>query len=86
MLNWRKYKKCIHDGELTHYSPQKGVYVYFRYNEDEMVMVVFNKNENDVNLDVSRFEEIIGGYKTATDLFTDRVYFLDKLTIKHDHL
>lgn len=82
LLNWRKYKECIHDGQLMHYSPQKGVYVYFRYNEEEMVMVVFNKNDNDVNLDVGRFKEVIGEYKTATDLFTDRVYFLDNLTIK----
>ncbi|MEZ5196005.1 MAG: cyclomaltodextrinase C-terminal domain-containing protein [Bacteroidales bacterium] len=81
VLNWRKNKECIHKGKLTHYDPLKGVYVFFRYTDNEMVMVILNKNETEVKLDMNRFKEVAGGYKTATDLFTDRVYFLENLTI-----
>ncbi len=43
--NWRKNKTVIHTGRLMHFAPQDGVYTYFRYNDNETVMVVLNKNE-----------------------------------------
>ena len=45
ILNWRKTKDVIHTGKLKHYIPADGIYVYFRYNNDESVMVVLNNNE-----------------------------------------
>ncbi|MCK7537386.1 MAG: cyclomaltodextrinase C-terminal domain-containing protein [Marinilabiliales bacterium] len=45
ILNWRKDKEVIHTGKLKHYIPQDGVYVYFRYNCGESVMVILNNNE-----------------------------------------
>lgn len=69
LLNWRQDKTCLHTGKLIHYSPKDGVYAYFRYNENEMVMVVFNKNESEYQVDKSRFEEVIGKRKEAISIF-----------------
>ena len=60
LLNWRKTKSCLHDGKLIHYAPEKGTYVYFRINDKEKVMVAFNKNDEEVSLDGSRFAEVTG--------------------------
>ena len=38
LLDWRKNKAVIHHGKLMHFSPKEGVYVYFRYNEQEKVL------------------------------------------------
>ena len=45
LLNWRKDKEVIHTGKLKHYIPDDGLYVYFRYNDKESVMVILNSND-----------------------------------------
>jgi len=39
LLNWRKTSKVIHSGKLMHFAPNEGVYVYFRYDQNNKVMV-----------------------------------------------
>jgi glycosidase len=70
LLNWRKDQPVIHHGDLMHYAPQDGVYVYFRYNDDDMVMVVLNKNEEAVNIDTLRFHEMLTGKSSARNVLT----------------
>ena len=45
LLRWRQKTPAVHQGALTHFLPQDGVYVYFRHDGDEKVMVVLNKNK-----------------------------------------
>jgi len=71
-LAWRKDKTVVHTGKLMHYEPRDGVYVYFRYNDSETVMVVFNKNKKETNLDLKRFEHNIGKYKNAKEVFSKK--------------
>ena len=44
LLNWRKGKDVIHDGKLKQFIPDNGLYVYFRYNDKESVMVILNNS------------------------------------------
>jgi hypothetical protein len=62
----------IHHGKLMHYAPENGSYVYFRYNESETVMVVFNKNDHEINLELDRFEERLNGFKRFKNIFTGK--------------
>ncbi|WP_196140238.1 glycoside hydrolase family 13 protein [Aliikangiella sp. G2MR2-5] len=50
LLNWRKQSKAITLGKLTHFAPENGVYTYFRYYQNEIVMVVLNKNEQPIEV------------------------------------
>lgn len=59
LLNWRKGKEVIHTGKTRNFVPQNNVFVYFRYNEKETVMVVINNNEKEEALDLRRFSEAI---------------------------
>jgi glycosidase len=63
LLNWRKNCKPVQNGKLTHFIPQEGIYVYFRYNEEGKVMVILNKNDHEQILDLERFRELL--YKGA---------------------
>ncbi|MBN4085088.1 cyclomaltodextrinase N-terminal domain-containing protein, partial [Flavobacteriaceae bacterium AH-315-B10] len=58
ILNYRKNSDAIHDGKTIHFAPENGVYVLFRILENEVVVLILNKNETPINLDLNRFEEI----------------------------
>jgi len=70
LLNWRKGKAVIHSGKLMHYVPENGVYVYFRYNDTDMVMVVLNKNKTATELKIARFAEMLAGHAGALNVMT----------------
>jgi glycosidase len=72
ILNWRKNSQVIHNGKLMHFVPQDGIYVYFRYNENELVMVILNKNQEGKTIDTSRFHERISGYKTGKEIISGK--------------
>ncbi|HKL33001.1 MAG TPA: alpha-amylase family glycosyl hydrolase, partial [Tangfeifania sp.] len=68
--NWRKNKEVVHTGKLMHFTPEDGIYTYFRYDEDETVMVVLNKNQEEKSLSTKRFSEIMGGYSSGKEIIT----------------
>lgn len=70
VLQWRKNATVIHSGKMTHYTPEKGVYVYFRHNESDKVMVILNKNEKPVELDLARFQRILEGSSKAREIIS----------------
>ena len=78
LLTWRRDKDVIHSGRLTHFVPEGGAYVYFRHDAKDSVMVVFNKNREDVQLDLSRFSERLEGYQKATDMISGETMSLTK--------
>ena len=76
LLQWRRDKEVIHSGQLTHFVPRDGTYVYFRHNADDSVMVVLNKNEDATPLDLSRFRERLAGFSEGRDVITGDVQTL----------
>ena len=68
--NWRKNKEVIHHGKLVHFVPDDGIYTYFRYNDNEAVMIIINKNETDKVLATDHFKEIIAGYSSGRDIIS----------------
>jgi glycosidase len=79
LFNWRKSKSLIHSGKMTHYIPENNVYVYFRYNDSESVMVVINNNTEKQILKTNRFQENIQNYTSGKDIITEK-----SLDIKND--
>lgn len=74
LLRWRKDRDVIHHGKLTHFVPRDGVYVYFRHNDDDSVMVILNKNSAATDLALERFAERLQGYRKASDVITGQVH------------
>ncbi|MEP4299042.1 MAG: cyclomaltodextrinase C-terminal domain-containing protein, partial [Paraglaciecola sp.] len=77
LLNWRKSATAIHRGKLTHFAPNKGVYVYFRSLEQQTVMVVINKNNQEVILNPTNYSELIPANSQAKDVITSKHYSLN---------
>lgn len=73
LLNWRKTNTAVTDGKLIHYAPQKNdVYVYFRYNDKQKVMVLLNKNSESVTLDMKRYSQMTADKFKAKDVISDK--------------
>jgi hypothetical protein len=77
-LNWRKNNPVIANGKTLHFAPFNGLYVYFRYNKDKMVMVVLNKNDKEVMLDTKRFDEILHDKSSASEIISHESFDLKK--------
>jgi glycosidase len=78
LLQWRKTASAVHQGKLEHYGPVDGVYVYFRYDQDQRVMVILNKNTGPHSLDMTRFAESMGNSKSGTDVLSGVEYNLNR--------
>jgi len=78
ILNWRKNKSVIHTGKLTHYIPENNVYVYFRHNDNEKVMVVINNAPDMQKLNLERFQESIKAFTSGKDIISDKIIDLKK--------
>jgi glycosidase len=73
LLNWRKNASVIHNGKFIHYAPEKNdVYVYFRYNDNEKVMVILNKNKEKVNLDMNKYNKMIPSTFKAKEIISNK--------------
>lgn len=82
LLHWRKDKSVIHDGNLMHFIPEDGMYVYFRYTDTESVMVVLNNNTTEKALSTKRFAERLTGFTSAENIVTrESVTNLQQLTV-----
>ena len=77
-LRWRKSKTVLHHGQLMHFLPRKNVYTYFRYDDNNQVMVAMNHNARPVSLGTRRFQERLDGYAQASDPFSAKRYALNK--------
>lgn len=89
LLKWRINNKAVTEGEMMHFVPIDGkVYVYFRYLKDnkgnigksKVVMVVANFFEEETELQLSRFKEILSVYEKWKDVVDDREVSLNPMT------
>ncbi len=68
LLNWRKTSDAIHNGQLLHYAPHEGVYVYLRYTAEERILVAINHSEQQKRLSAERYSQALSNAVTATDV------------------
>lgn len=77
IFNWRKSKSVIHTGKTMQFVPENNVYVYFRYENEDQVMVVINNNPEAQTLDLKRFEEMIKTKKVGKDVISEQQISLE---------
>lgn len=74
LLHWRRQTPVVHFGKLTHFLPQDGVYVYFRHDDEHMVMVMLNKNSEPYTLELDRFRELLPASAIGIDVLTGQTH------------
>ncbi len=81
LANYRKNTPALQTGKLMQFIPEKGIYVYFRYDEQKTVMVVYNSTEKEQSITTERYAERINGVLKARNIISDQAVDLSKLTI-----
>lgn len=76
LLNYRKVNTVLQTGLMKQFVPENGMYVSFRYNDQKIIMIVANNNEQDKELDVNRFKELIHDKTTGVEITTSKSYAL----------
>lgn len=78
LMNWRKSATVVHQGRLMQYAPLDSCYVFFRYTDQEKLMVVFNKNSQAIDLDTRRFSEMLTAKSQGLDVLNGGRHALGK--------
>ncbi|MDE6511197.1 MAG: cyclomaltodextrinase C-terminal domain-containing protein, partial [Muribaculaceae bacterium] len=68
--NWRKTSDAIGKGDMKHFMPTNGVYLYRRKYGPEEAIVILNGKDEDIDLDMSRYAEIIKEGNRYTDILS----------------
>ena len=71
LFNYRKNSKAIHSGKTVHFAPFIGAYFMYRTFEDETVVLILNKNEERITIDLNYQSEMGLKGKTLVNVFTD---------------
>jgi len=82
LANFRKSSMALKTGRLMHYIPELGLYVYFRYNNNQTVMCVMNTSDTSRTVDFSKYAERTKGFSTARNVVTGEAMRMgEKVTI-----
>ncbi len=73
LANFRKISSALTTGKMMQYVPEDGVYVYFRYDNNQTVMVVMNTAKEQKNIVIKRFEERTNGFSKMKDILTAEI-------------
>ena len=71
LSQWRRNSEAITKGKTKQYIPNDGVFVYFRYTENEVVMMAVNQNKTDQIIELDRYHEVLKGRNNFVDI-TDK--------------
>lgn len=82
LLNWRRTAPAVHSGRFLHFVPRDGVYVYFRDDGAQRLMIVLSRNDKPTELPLDRFAEGLKGATSARNvLIGTPVAFGETMTV-----
>ena len=73
-LAWfRKQSSALQTGKTMQFVPEDAVYVYFRYDEKQTMMIVLNTGDKEKPISVKRFAEISKGYSKMRNVLNGSI-------------
>jgi glycosidase len=70
LANFRKTSSALSTGKMMQYVPVDGVYVYFRYDAKQTVMIVMNTAKTTKTIAIKDYAERTDGFTNATNIVT----------------
>jgi len=68
LANYRKNSPALTTGKMMQYVPKDGVYVYFRYTDNQTVMCIMNTADSAKEVTFADFDERTGGFSKAVNV------------------
>ena len=81
LANFRKTSSAITTGKMMQYVPEDGVYVYFRYDARQTIMVIMNTAKTDKTISFKKYAERTTGFTQTTDIITKVTTAINDITI-----
>jgi len=82
LANFRKGSSAITTGKMMQYVPEDGVYVYFRYDNMQTIMVIMNTAKEQKNIIMSKYSERINGFTKMKNIITGEVNDLKDISVE----
>lgn len=83
LANFRKSSSALTTGKMMQYVPaDDGVYVYFRYNNDQTVMVVMNTAKESKNISPFNYAERTNGFSKMKNVITGEITDLKEFSVE----
>lgn len=70
LLQFRRQSPALTQGDLIHFVPKEGVYVYARRSAEQTVLVAINRSAEPRRIALSRFDEALQGQRIGVDVIT----------------
>ena len=68
LANYRKQSTALKTGQMMQYVPKDGLYVYFRYDDQQTVMCVMNTSDKQMDVDFANYDERTSEFSKAIDV------------------
>ena len=81
LANYRKTSSALATGKMMQYTPVDGVYVYFRYDAKQTVMVVMNTAKTEKTISIKDYAERTGGFSNYTNVVAKEKGVLKDFTL-----
>jgi glycosidase len=72
--SFRKNSSALRTGRLMQYMPEKGLYIYFRYDATQTVMCIMNTGRDAAKIDFANYSERTAGFSQAADVVSGTAY------------
>lgn len=79
LAQFRKNSPALQSGKLMQYIPRDGHYLYFRYTDQQTILVITNSSDKSVRPDWKIYQERVNGFTQARDVVTGEVFKLTEL-------
>lgn len=79
LLHWRKGNNIVAEGNMKHFVPQNGVYVYERYLNDKNIVVFMNGTGSEAEIDLNRYAETLKGKSSGKDFISGKTVSLHQI-------
>ncbi|MGN6194956.1 MAG: glycoside hydrolase family 13 protein [Ginsengibacter sp.] len=73
LANFRKNSSAITSGKLMQFAPEKGEYVFFRYDSKQTIMTVLNTAKEELTIAVKNYSERLDGFTKMKNVITGEV-------------
>ena len=77
LANFRKGSTALTTGKMMQYAPVEGLYAYFRYDNDQTIMVTMNISKETKNISPGNYPGRIAGFSKMKNILTGEVTVLN---------
>jgi glycosidase len=81
LAQFRSSSSALSRGKLMQFIPREGTYLYFRYTDQQTVLVIANSSDKTVKPDWTVYQERMKGFTKARDVISGEVFSIDGWSI-----